>query len=180
MLLVSVWRASIMSYLLPARYFHPRRSSGLTLLDFESLCFTVGNKNADSCLLWCSLHSVMRSPVLWVACKMTAVFNFNIKVCARSPQIFSDSCVCSRIMWHCAMERALQGGNSWNNTFRNAQMFWKRGNLDEQTHQTRFHEHGQMSKQTQHTTEWGFILPNARRHTSHWLYPFVCCCNVRK
>lgn len=138
MLLVSVWRASIMSYLLPARYFHPRRSSGLTLLEFVSLCFTVGNKNADSCLLWCSLHSVMRSPVLWVACKMTAVFNFNIKVCARSPQIFSDSCVCSRIMWHCAMERALQGGNSWNNTFRNAQMFWKRGNLDEQTNQTRF------------------------------------------
>lgn len=161
MLLVSVWRASIMSYLLPARYFHPRRSSGLTLLEFVSLCFTVGNKNADSCLLWCSLHSVMRSPVLWVACKMTAVFNFNIKVCARSPQIFSDSCVCSRIMWHCAMERALQGGNSRNNTFRNAQMFWKKGE----------------SRRTNKPDEISLTWTDEQINTAHdrkRLHPFKC------
>lgn len=43
LLLVSVRGASIMSYLVPARYFHPRCSLGLTLFEYLSLCFTVGS-----------------------------------------------------------------------------------------------------------------------------------------
>lgn len=43
LLLVSVRGASIMSYLVPASYFHPRCSLGLTLFEYLSLCFTVGS-----------------------------------------------------------------------------------------------------------------------------------------
>ena len=45
--LISVRGASIMSYLLPARYFHPRCSLGLALFEYLSLCFraaSLGNK----------------------------------------------------------------------------------------------------------------------------------------
>lgn len=89
LLLISVRSASLMSYLLPARYFHPCCSLGLTLFEYLSLCFRVGSLGNKMQIpvsfgILTALHSLMRSPVQYVACKMTAVLNFNIKVYARS------------------------------------------------------------------------------------------------
>lgn len=119
-----------LSCLLPARYFHPRCSLGLTLFEYLSRCYRVGSLGNKMQIpvsfgaRCTALHSLMRRPVHCVACKMTTVLNFNIKVYGRSLWIFFDLCVCWRIVWRCAMER--QTKKSWSIAFKIAQLFLKK------------------------------------------------------